>query len=112
VRDGWSKRIVRQAAAGLLPDDVRWRRGRWVHLGWKFVEATTARSNAFFEHELAGDMSCLAPYADVSKLRKLYRNYLGGDVDAGWTIWTAAVLSSWLRKTASRRYDSRARTAR
>jgi len=108
VRDGWSKRIVRQATGGLLPDDVRWRSGRWVHLGWKFVEATMARSDAFFERELAGDMPWLAPYADVSKLREMYRRYRGGDTDAGWTIWTAAVLSSWLRKTASRRYDPHA----
>ncbi len=36
--DGWPKIIQRRAMAGLLPDAVRWRRGK-EHLGWIFTKA-------------------------------------------------------------------------
>lgn len=109
VGDGWSKRIVRRSAEGLLPNDVCWRRGRWVRLGAQFLHAVIARSGEFLAGELAGNMSELAPYADISKLRALYARHRRGDVEAGPPVWTAAVLSIWLRKTKSRRYDASVR---
>jgi asparagine synthase (glutamine-hydrolysing) len=109
VTDGWSKLIVRRGTAGLLPDDVRWRRGRWVRLGGRFLAAVIAESGEFLASELSGDMAALAPYLDLAKVRALYERHRRGDVDAAERIWTAAVLSSWLRKTGSRLYDVRAR---
>ena len=109
VRDGWSKRIVRRASAGLLPDEVGWRRGRWVRLGWRFLTAVVEQSGEFLARELSSDMSELAPYVDLAKVRAQYDRYRSGDVNAAETIWTAAILSSWLRKTRSRRYDRVAR---
>ncbi len=109
VRHGWSKWIVRRASAGLLPDEVRWRRGRWVRLGWRFLTAVVEQSGEFLARELSSDMSELAPYVDRVKVRTLYDRYLRGDVEAAERIWTAAVLSSWLRKTRSKRYDLAAR---
>ena len=109
VRDGWSKRILRLAGKGLVPDPVRWRRGRWVRLGAKFLAAAIAASRGFLDAELAGGLDELAPYVDVPKVRGMYRRYLRGDGGAGETVWTAAILSSWLRKTRSRRYDGAAR---
>ena len=35
--DGWLKIIVRRATAGILPDEVRWRRGK-EHLGLLFTQ--------------------------------------------------------------------------
>lgn len=35
---GWPKIVLRQAMAGLVPDDVRWRRGK-QHLGWAFTKS-------------------------------------------------------------------------
>jgi asparagine synthase (glutamine-hydrolysing) len=105
VRDGWSKRIVRRASAGLLPDEVSWRRGRWVRLGWRFLTAVVEQSGDFLARELSSDMSELAPYVDVAKVRAQYERYRSGVVGDAETIWTAAVLSSWLRKTRLKRYD-------
>jgi asparagine synthase (glutamine-hydrolysing) len=105
VRDGWSKRIVREAAAGYLPDGVRWRRGRWVHLGPRFLSKVAQGSDAFLSRELEGDMSVLAPYADLAKLRILHGRRLEGRIEDLQTLWTAAILSCWLRKTKSTRYD-------
>jgi asparagine synthase (glutamine-hydrolysing) len=109
VRDGWSKWIVRRASAGLLPDGVRWRRGRWVRLGWRFLAAAIGQSREFLDRELSSDMSELAPYVDLAKVRTLHDRYLLGDLEAAEPIWTAAVLSSWLRKRRSKRYDPAAR---
>ena len=105
VGDGWSKRIVRRSAIGLLPDGVCWRRGRWVRLGSRFLNAVVADSDEFLAGELAGNMSELAPYLDLAKVRRLYDRHRRGDPEAGPPVWTAAVLSFWLRKTRSRRYD-------
>ena len=105
VRDGWSKQIVRRGSAGLLPDEVRWRRGRWVRLGFRFLSAAIAESGEFLARELASDMSELAPYVDRAKVRTLYDRYRRGDVEAAEPVWSAAVLSSWLRKKGPNRYD-------
>jgi len=35
LRDGWPKWLLRRAMAGILPDEVAWRRGK-EHLGWRF----------------------------------------------------------------------------
>ena len=106
VRDGWSKWIIRQATAGFLPDTVRFRRNRWLSLGWRFHSAFMAKSSAFLEGELSRDMTALAPYADRARLRELNNRYVHGDATAAETLWTAAVLSFWLRKMKFSRYDS------
>jgi len=109
VRDGWSKRILRLAGEGLVPEAVRWRPGRWVRLGPTFLHAAIAASRDVLEFELAGELDELAPYVDVPKVQALYRRHLEGDPGAGEAVWTAAILSSWLRRTRSRRYDGGAR---
>jgi asparagine synthase (glutamine-hydrolysing) len=109
VRDGWSKWIVRSSSDGLLPDAVRWRRGRWVRLGWRFLSVAIAGSRDFLEDELASDMVELAPYVNIPRVRALYDRYRRGDVEAAEPSWTAAILSCWLRKSRSKRYDLVAR---
>jgi len=106
---GWSKWIVRRAAEGLVPDEVRFRRGRWVRLGATFMAAALSESGTFVSSELAGDLDELAPYVDRPKVRDLYRRYAKGDPSAAEPVWRAAVLSRWLRNSRSRRYDGGAR---
>lgn len=43
--DGWPKIILRRAMSGLLPDAVRWRRGK-EHLGYHLVEALAEGAQA------------------------------------------------------------------
>jgi asparagine synthase (glutamine-hydrolysing) len=109
VRDGWSKRIVRLATAGLLPDPVRWRRGRWVRLGGRFLNAVILASGEFLSREISDSPRTLTPYVDLTKLRASYDRFLRGDAGSGETVWKLAVLSSWLRRAAATRYDARAR---
>jgi asparagine synthase (glutamine-hydrolysing) len=106
VRDGWSKFVVRRACGGLLPDEVRWRRGRWVRLGPAFLAAAVASSSSFVEREAEAGFTELTPFVDRKKLLRALTAYRrGGDIDAAETIWRAASLNSWVRKTRSKRYD-------
>jgi asparagine synthase (glutamine-hydrolysing) len=109
VRNGWTKHIVRRATEGLVPDEVRWRRGRWVRLGPRFLQAAISQSRDLVSAHLAGTMSELAPFADLGKLRRLYRSFLDGDAGAAESVWTAAALASWLRNLRTSGYDVAAR---
>lgn len=50
--DGWPKMILRRAMAELLPDEVRWRRGK-QHLGWTFTSRLRAQWPGWKEPILA-----------------------------------------------------------
>ena len=56
--DGWPKIILRRAVVGLLPDEVRWRRGK-EHLGATFTEALRAEWPAWKEPILAARSDCI-----------------------------------------------------
>jgi asparagine synthase (glutamine-hydrolysing) len=110
VREGWSKWIVRTASAGVLPDAVRWRRGRWVALGERFLAAAIQASDAFVRRQMSGGLHELAPYVDLVKLRDAYDRYRRrGEVNDASRVWMASILSFWLRKTRLSRYDPPAR---
>jgi asparagine synthase (glutamine-hydrolysing) len=55
--DGWPKMILRRAMSGLLPGEVRWRRGK-EHLGATFTEALRAEWPAWKEPLLAERSNC------------------------------------------------------
>jgi asparagine synthase (glutamine-hydrolysing) len=108
LRNGWSKWIVRRSAAGLVPDEVLWRRGRWVRLGPTFLAAVVGGSGELLRDELSVSSSVLAPYVDLPRARAAYDLYSKGDRTLGETVWKLAVLSSWLRNLATTRYDAAA----
>jgi asparagine synthase (glutamine-hydrolysing) len=56
--DGWPKMILRRAMAGLLPDEVRWRRGK-EHLGATFTDALRAEWPAWKAPMLAERSNCI-----------------------------------------------------
>jgi asparagine synthase (glutamine-hydrolysing) len=106
VRGGWSKFIVRRACAGLLPDEVSWRRGRWVRLGPRFLAAAVATSGAFIAREAEEGFAQLAPYVDRGKLRRLWTAFRrGDDPSVAETVWQAAALNCWVRNFTATRYD-------
>jgi len=106
VRDGWSKWIVRMGTAGLLPEAVRWRRGRFVRLGPRFLRAAIAA----YDEPLADGMSAaireLDGLVDAEKLRTAFaRHRRDADLDAAETVWQAFHLANWLRRQREERYD-------
>jgi len=102
VRDGWPKWIVREACRGLVPDDVRWRRGRWQRLGPAFLQEVVRRCAGAVEQMLHEGRESLAPYVDARKLdAALERFRASGDPVAGEWVWSAAQLAAWLRRQSA-----------
>lgn len=90
VRDGWSKFILRRATKGLLPDDVRWRRGRWIRLGPSFLERLIARNRRSLQGAIEAHARELEPFVAMETLRA---------TQDGETLWQAAALGFWLRRS-------------
>ena len=108
VSHGWSKILLRQAMAGLLPDQVRWRPG-WEHLGDDFSAALLGLEHALLKHVVqgvsddSGDMIDLSEYVDGVALRQAYQRYVScGSFEAGEKVWQAVTLASWLRRVRRR----------
>jgi asparagine synthase (glutamine-hydrolysing) len=109
VRGGWSKSIVRRAMAGILPDDVRWRSGRWVHLGAAFVARAIEARVGEAEPLAADTVSALEPYVDLVAWRAVVdRFFRARDPIDGDTVWRTLVLARWLRAVRESSYDTRA----
>lgn len=109
VRGGWSKSIVRRSCDGRLPDDVRWRRGRWVRLGPVFLAAAISAVRELIEAELATGLPELEPYVEGRLLNRAAAEFRTGHTEAGETVWQAVTLNLWLRRIRGRRYDPAAR---
>ncbi|HEX4823040.1 MAG TPA: asparagine synthase-related protein [Candidatus Polarisedimenticolaceae bacterium] len=105
LRDGWSKWIVRRALRDVVPDAIRWRRGRFVRLGPQYLSAAVAVFRPELDAEVASGLSDLAPYVDRKRLAEAAVRFRAGDAEAGERIWQAVALNSWLRKARARRYD-------
>ncbi len=106
VRDGWTKWIVREACRGLVPDEVRWRRGRWQRLGPRFLEGLVRQRARAVERSLDDGRERLAPYVDRAKLdlaRERFR--ASSDPAAGEQLWAAAQLAEWLRRQTDSTVD-------
>ena len=106
VRGGWSKVLVRQACEGILPDDVRWRPGRWVRLGPWFLSTLIARKKEVLFRTLDGAAGALEPFVDPGVLRQVTERYRAtGDPRAGETLWHVAHLASWVQRARELRYN-------
>lgn len=93
VRDGWSKWILRRASEGFLPDDVRWRRGRWVRLGPDFLAALLRSRREWMLERLEEAAPGLEPYVDLKALRRTFADDRDQrDGSAHEKVWLAATL--------------------
>lgn len=96
ICNGWSKLILRQAMTGILPDQVRWRRG-WDHLGWNFLDALMALEQEFFEKIIFDGFNEIKPYVNLEIVHKFYWQYkFTGNIEAGCKVRDAIVLALWL----------------
>jgi asparagine synthase (glutamine-hydrolysing) len=100
LRDGWTRMILRHALGGILPDKIRWRADK-ANLSPNFTQGLLAFERDLLEQIIMKDSAELEPYLDLARLGRVYRCYLqtqtAGDA---LTVWKAATLGLWLRKTA------------
>lgn len=69
-RNGWPKYILRQSTSGLLPDAVRWRKGK-EHLGWEFTKAVWANAIEELSPERDAMVSRFATSASLRNVNSL-----------------------------------------
>lgn len=94
--DGWTRHIVRQGLAGLLPDAVRLRGGKTENSA-AVTKALRSRDAACLAHIMARSRELLGPYADLPALDGAYRRYQhSGNRQDEMFVWQAATLAIWL----------------
>jgi asparagine synthase (glutamine-hydrolysing) len=99
---GWPKAILRRATAGLLPDQVRWRRGH-EHLGWSFTESLMVGMRQQMRCTLTCASHMIASYADLSHLPIAPDSFFWwGDAKEAEQVYDAAHLAAWLVRNAER----------
>ena len=97
---GRSKPLLRDAAAGLLPESVRLRPDK-TKLG-PFLDAGMREQRHRIEPLLAAPLAADLGYVDGDRMRAAYRRYQQDEPDEGLrTLWYALTLEVWLRKYAT-----------
>ncbi|OLE13334.1 MAG: asparagine synthase (glutamine-hydrolyzing) [Cyanobacteria bacterium 13_1_40CM_2_61_4] len=107
LRSGFTRLVLRHALHGILTDAVR-RRGDKSNLAPNFRRALLHFGRATLEEVIGGDGSTIAPYVDLTALRRQYARYAaGGAADAALPVWTGATLALWLSKQRSPTHAAR-----
>lgn len=102
IRRGWTRRVMRQGLRGILPEEVRRRRGK-SNLGPNFEHTLLAFERDRLEAVAAGGCKAIEEYVDMAALRSAYGRLLtrptGDDVTA---VWKATTLALWLSYSGAR----------
>jgi asparagine synthetase B (glutamine-hydrolysing) len=97
LAQGWPKAILRRATADLVPDEVRWRRGK-EHLGWTFTAALIEQTQGVVLPSFEADLACLSPYVDVNAMQVNRSQVASGDAQSVSEAYHLWVLAQWLRR--------------
>ena len=93
---GWPRLLFRRAMEGVLPREIQWRSTK-ADLSSNFRRQFLASDQPTVERT---DLSRLAPYVDVPRLRERLRRYRGIGASAsdaeGCLLFRATVLAAWL----------------
>lgn len=100
----WYKPMLRNSMAGVLPEEVRWRRDVGSHPGWKFYEQfisglTQCTPDIWSEASLDARLCRWIEPKALRVERERYRD--AADYASGIVLLTLAILARWLDKNAS-----------
>ena len=99
---GWPKAILRRATAGLLPDEVRWRRGK-EHLGWAFTAALLEQTRGTAYPSSEACLQRLSRYVDVgAAVRARGTWFENGDAWKTAQAYHVVALAEWLERHEAR----------
>jgi len=96
IRDGWPKSILRRAMRGLLPDLIRWRRGK-EHLGFNVTQRLTAVAATQLHLELSQRREMLDGIVAAATLDRLTAHPAVNADDHSWQLYLL-VLAEWLHR--------------
>ena len=99
---GWPKAILRRATAGLLPDEVRWRRGR-EHLGWAFTWALVEQTRGTACPSSEASLLRVSRYVDVEAALQSHQTWFEiGDAWKTAKAYDVVALAEWLERHEGR----------
>lgn len=98
LRNGWTKALLRDAIAGMVPDSIRWRRDK---KGFDVPEKLWARTilRDRFRERFGDDMlAAKLGFVNPGAVRALYARYVAGDPFVAYKdIFEVYCLETWLR---------------
>ena len=97
IKDGWNKRVLRDATRGLLPESINRRRNK-IGFTTPQVEWFTRLKNHFYNIFLSESFAS-RPYVDQTEVLHAFEGWIKGtnDVDT-MTFWRLINLELWLRE--------------
>jgi asparagine synthase (glutamine-hydrolysing) len=100
LSQGWTRFILRQGMAGILPPSVQWRGGKTVNRA-AFIHAFSHFGRGCQQETIATAPGPLEGYVNLSNLRQAHQRYLSGKAtdEEILIVWQAVTLALWLRHT-------------
>jgi len=97
IHNGVTKRILRDALRGMLPEPIRTRTDK---IGFSTPEDTWLRTTmrGFLMGLVASESFRSRPYFDVKQVKKLFEAHIEGRRNVSNTIWRIINLELWLRR--------------
>jgi len=98
IRDGWPKSILRRAMAGILPQEICWRRGKG-HLSSHLTAAYLRPIYPQIRNAIYAARDNLEPYVRLDALQDSVNTYeKNSDAEALWRLYEIAHLANWLNQ--------------
>jgi asparagine synthase (glutamine-hydrolysing) len=98
LHNGWTRAVMREAMAGILPTDVQWRNGK-ANMGANFCLNLHKHEQQTLETMLFQKVDILAPYIDVAATQAAYHRYIAAPLkhrqDAS-LLFLAVSMGRWL----------------
>ncbi|MBI5247977.1 MAG: asparagine synthetase B [Desulfomonile tiedjei] len=102
LSQGWPRRLLRMAMAGILPDEVRWRTDK-ADFRPSFAHWALGLERNLLERAVLGSAEAFADYVDLKALNSAYKRFLIRPMDVNlFDIWSVATLGSWLSRSGLR----------
>jgi asparagine synthase (glutamine-hydrolysing) len=100
LQDGWTRHIARRAMAGILPDEIRWRRDKG-DLSYGFHHALLRGDTNVLDEICSDRYGGIGDFVDLARLRKTFLRYRAkpNNLD-GVVLWRVVVIARWLRRSA------------
>jgi asparagine synthase (glutamine-hydrolysing) len=101
LTDGWPKSILRRATADLLPDEVRWRRGR-EHLGFAFTSALMDTLRDSMRRDLESNLAAVDRYVGLDAAEACRDYVCSGHAARARNAYDVLLLAEWVHRHTDR----------
>lgn len=99
INRGWTRWIMRQSLADILPTEIQWRGGK-SDLSPNFNHGLLAFERDLLKEVILNNPKNIEKYVDIPDLRKTYHRYASKrNSDNAMEVWKAVTMELWLRHT-------------